>query len=234
MKKALVTGSSRGIGAETARRLSADGWTVLINYLDSADEALRLADELGCRAIRADVASEEAVRRLFGETGPVDLLVNNAGVAWSGLLTDMSHAEWRRLMAVNVDGLFNCCKEAVPHMVRKKSGCIINIASILGVQGGSCETAYSASKGAVIAFSRALAKELGPSGVRVNCIAPGAVDTRMLGVFYAEEKRAMAEASALGRLGTARDIADAVAFLASDAASFISGQTLGVDGALII
>lgn len=234
MKKALVTGSSRGIGAATSRALAAEGWRVTLNYLNSRDGAEALAAELGTEALRADVADPAQVRELFAAAGPFDLLVCNAGIAWSGLIQDMTDAEWRRIFDVNVNGMFHCCREAIPYMVEKKRGCIICTSSILGVRGGSCETAYSATKGAVISFVKALAKELGPSGIRVNAVAPGAVDTDMLSCFTAEDKAAMAENSALGRIGLPEDIARVTAFLASDAASFITGQILGADGGMII
>lgn len=234
MKRALVTGSSRGIGAAIARTLARDGWSVTVNYLNSEEAALSLAQELGCTAVRADVAETAQVREMFRMAGEPELLVCNAGIDWTGLLPDMTDEQWRRLFAVNVDGVFNCCREAIPYMVRKKSGCIINIASILGVTGGSCETAYSATKGAVIAFTKALAKELGPSGIRVNAIAPGAIDTDMLNNLTPGDKRKLADATALCRLGRPEDIAAAVSFLASDSASFITGQILGVDGAIIL
>ena len=234
MKKALVTGSSRGIGAATSRALAAEGWRVTLNYLNSRDRAEALAAELGTEALRADVADPAQVRELFAAAGPFDLLVCNAGIAWSGLIQDMADAEWRRIFDVNVNGMFHCCREAIPYMVEKKRGCIICTSSILGVRGGSCETAYSATKGAVISFVKGLAKELGPSGIRVNAVAPGAVDTDMLSCFTAEDKAAMAENSALGRIGLPEDIARVTAFLASDAASFITGQILGADGGMII
>lgn len=234
MKKALVTGSSRGIGAATARALAAEGWRVTLNYLNSQDRAEALAAELGTEALRADVADPAQVRELFAAAGPFDLLVCNAGIAWSGLIQDMTDAEWRRIFDVNVNGMFHCCREAIPYMVEKKRGCIICTSSILGVRGGSCEAAYSATKGAVISFVKSLAKELGPSGIRVNAVAPGAVDTDMLSCFTAEDKAAMAENSALGRIGLPEDIARVTAFLASDAASFITGQILGADGGMII
>ena len=233
MKKALVTGSSRGIGAAEARALAANGWRVTINYLTSRKKAEALAAELGTEAVRADVADPAQVRAMFESAGPFDLLVCNAGVAWSGLLQDMTDAEWQRLFDVNVNGMFHCCREAIPYMVEQKRGCIICTSSILGVRGGSCETAYSATKGAVISFVKGLAKELGPSGIRVNAVAPGAIDTDMLSCFTAEEKAAMSENSALCRIGHPEDIAGVVAFLASDAASFITGQILGADGGMI-
>lgn len=234
VKTALITGSSRGIGAATARELAARGWNVAINYVSGEREALALAEELHCTAYRADVSDPEQVRGMFKASGPVDLLVNNAGVAWYGLLTDMTGADWRRLFAVNVDGMFNCCVEAIPHMVRQKSGCIVNLSSVLGVSGGSCEAAYSATKGAVIGFTKALAKELGPSGIRVNCVAPGVIETEMMGRFTLEEKEELCRSTALCRLGTPRDVARVVAFLASEDAGFVTGQVIGADGALTI
>ena len=217
MKKALVTGSSRGIGAAEARALAAAGWRVTINYLTSREKAEALAAELGTEALRADVADPAQVRAMFEAAGPFDL-----------------DAGWRHIFDVNVSGMFHCCREAIPYMVEQKRGCIICTSSILGVRGGSCETAYSATKGAVIAFVKGLAKELGPSGIRVNAVAPGAIDTDMLSCFTAEDKAAMAENSALCRIGRPEDIAGVVAFLASDAASFVTGQILGADGGMII
>ncbi len=234
MKKALVTGSSRGIGAAIARALAEDGWRVTINYLTSKDKAKALAAELGSEAVQCDVADSRQVREMFERVGGVDLLVSNAGIAWSGLLTDMTDEEWNRIFAVNVGGAFNCCRAAIPHMVHEKAGSIVCVSSILGVYGGSCETAYSATKGAIISFVKGLAKELGPSGIRVNGVAPGAIDTDMLSCFTAEDKAHMAENTYLGRLGRAVDVARAVRFLASDDAGFVTGQILGVDGAMVI
>ncbi len=234
MKKALVTGSSRGIGAAAARALAEDGWRVTVNYLNSREKAEALAAELGSEAIRCDVADSAQVRDMFERVGGVDLLVSNAGIAWSGLLSDMTDEEWRRIVSVNLGGAFNCCRAAIPHMVREKAGGIICVSSVLGVCGGSCETAYSATKGALIAFVKGLAKELGPSGIRVNGVAPGAVDTDMLDCFSAEEKAAMVEGIYLGRLGRPEDIARVIRFLASEEAGYVTGQIIGADGAMVI
>lgn len=234
VKNALITGASRGIGAATARELASRGWRVTINYLHSGEKAMALARELSCEAIRADVADASQVRAMFESCGSVDLLVNNAGVAWAGLLSDMTDGDWRRLMDVNIGGVFNCCREVIPQMVARKSGCIVNVASILGVSGGSCEAAYSASKGAVIALTKALAKELGPSGIRVNAVAPGAIDTDMLAGLNAGDRARLVDDTALCRLGCAGDVARVIALLASDDAGFVTGQVIGVDGGLVI
>lgn len=232
-KKALISGASRGIGAAAARRLAADGWEVWVNYSASREKAETLAAQIGGRAIQADVADAAQVKAMFEQTGPVGLLVCCAGVSEYGLLTDMTSESWRRLFAVNVDGAFHCCREAIGGMVHEKSGCIILTSSVWGVYGASCEAAYAASKGAVIALGRSLAKELGPSGIRVNCVAPGVIDTDMVQVLGSEVLRDLAEQTPLGRLGTPQDIANAVAFLVSEKASFITGQVLTVDGAFV-
>ena len=231
MKKiALVTGASRGIGKAAALALARDGWTVHVNYIQSQAAAEAVAAQTGGLAIRADVSDAQAVAAMFEQTGPVDLLVNNAGIAVYGLLTDLDPAVWQRLFDVNVTGMYNCCCCAIPPMVHEKAGHIINLASILGTNGASCEVAYSATKGAVVAFTKALAKELGPSGIRVNCVAPGFVLTDMTRGFSEAVVAGICEETPLLRAGTPEDIASAVLFLASDEASFITGQTLCVDG----
>jgi len=229
-KKALITGSSRGIGAAIAERLAEDGWDVIINYKRSKEKAESLAAKLGGKAVCADVSVPEAVKAMFRETGPVDLLVANAGIAHVGLLTDVDDTLWREILGVNTDGVYRCCREAIPGMVHNKQGCIIMTSSVWGVYGASCEAAYSASKAALIGLTKALAKELGPSGIRVNCVAPGVIATDMLAQFVGDDRQALADAAPLGRIGQPQDIAELVAFLASDKASFITGQTIGCDG----
>ena len=233
-KIALVTGASRGIGKATALALARDGWTVHVNYIRSREAAEAVAARTGGMAICADVSDAQAVCTMFEKIGSVDLLVNNAGVAVYGLLTDLDPAIWQRLFDVNVTGMYNCCRCAIPPMVHEKAGHIINLASILGTNGASCEVAYSATKGAVVAFTKALAKELGPSGIRVNCVAPGVIETDMVKVLGEETLKDLAEQTPLGRLGKPEDIAAAVAYLASDKASFVTGQVLAVDGAFVL
>ena len=229
-KTALITGGARGIGRAVCRALARDGWRVLIHYNNSAREAGALASELGAQALRADLRDEKAVCALFARAGRLDLLVNNAGIARWGLFAESGLTDFRETFAVNAEGAALCCHLALPGMIRQKRGCIVNISSVWGICGASCEAAYSASKAAVIGLTRALAKEVGPSGVRVNCVAPGVIDTDMLAGFSREERAALAERTPLGRLGAPEDVAAAVAFLASDAAGFITGQILGVDG----
>ena len=239
MKKvAFVTGGSRGIGRAIVQRLAADGYQVGIDYLQARDQALALESELEGRglAVQADVSDREAItaaiRRVEDAFGPISLLVNNAGIARQTQFQDITEDFWKRLFAVNVDGAFHTIQAVLPGMLYEKAGCIINISSIWGQRGASCEVAYSCTKAALIGLTRSLAMELAPSGIRVNCVAPGVIRTDMVEVLGAETLRDLAEQTPLGRLGTPEDIAGAVAYLAE--APFVTGQVLTADGGFIL
>lgn len=243
MKTALVTGSSRGIGRAVARELAHQGWAVGINYLHREDKAQELVEELtaaGCQAaaFQADVADGAAVASMVKELGetfsPVELVVNNAGVAGQSLFQDISDEMWNRYLAVNLGGARNTIKTALPHMISEKRGCIVNISSIWGQRGASCEVAYACTKAGIIALTRSLAMELAPSGIRVNCVAPGVINTDMVQVLGQETLDELAKETPLGRLGTPEDIAYAVSFFASERAGFITGQVLTADGGFIV
>jgi len=230
MKTALITGASRGIGEAVARSLSRDGFKVYINYSQSDSPARALADEIGGIAIKADVSNAYQVQSMYDEIGDVNVLVCNAGISEYGLFSDISSEKWHRLFAVNVDGAYNCIKGALPSMIRNKNGSVITMSSVWGVHGASCEAAYSASKAAIIGLTKALSKELGPSGIRVNCIAPGVIETDMMSGFSVDDRTQLINETPLCRLGKPSDVAELAAFLASDKARFITGQVIGVDG----
>jgi 3-oxoacyl-[acyl-carrier protein] reductase len=238
MKTAFVTGGSRGIGAATVRELSKRGYSVAFTYLNSKAEAMSLSSECSALALRADMALpqdvKDAVGRAQKELGHIDLLVNNAGISQIKMFNDISEDDWQRMLSVNLGGAYRASRAVLDKMISRKSGCIINISSIWGVTGASCEVHYSASKAALIGFTRALAKELGPSGIRVNCIAPGVIDTDMNSSLDENTKEELCDETPLCRIGTADEIAKAVCFLASDDASFITGQILGVNGGIVI
>ena len=230
MKTALITGASRGIGAAIAKALSLDGYRVVINYKSNSELAQDIASDCGGISFMADVSNPDEVRRMYDETGAPDVLICNAGISEYGLFSEMDTDTWRRIFSVNLDGVYNCIQAALPAMIRKKHGVILTISSVWGVHGAACEAAYSASKAAVIGLSKSLAKELGPSGIRVNCLAPGVIDTDMLSGFTTEEKDALVDRTPLCRLGKAEDVAGIARFLCTDEAGFITGQVIGVDG----
>ena len=240
----LITGASRGIGAATARLFAQEGWDVAVNFNFSQCEAERLVHELrelGGKAvpIQADVSVPEEAARMVREAeaalGALDALVCNAGIALpQQLLTDTTDEQWHTLLSTDLDGVFYTLRSAVPGMVRQKRGAIVTVSSMWGVTGGSCEVPYSAAKAGVIGLTKSLAKELGPSQLRVNCVAPGAVDTDMNGHLTAEDLAVLGEETPLGRMGTPEEIAQAVYFLATERASFITGQVLRVDGGMVI
>ena len=242
-RTALITGASRGIGAATARRLARAGYAVVVNYCRSEERALALVEELReaghtAMAVHADVSDPDQVGdmvdNVLDKFCQLDILVCNAGRSWVGLLGDMTPEEWRELFAVNLDSVFYCCKAVMPHMIHRKRGKIITISSMWGQVGASCEAAYSASKAGVIGLTKALAKELGPSGITVNCVAPGVVDTEMNQNLTAEDLDALRQETPLERIGRAEDVAESVLFLASEGADFITGQVICPNGGLII
>ena len=243
MKTVLITGGSRGIGAAAARAFSQAGWKVAINYRRSAQAAQALAAELcaqggqalvvpGDVAVRSQVVQMvETVRK---ELGDPDLLINNAGISQQALFTDLTEEDWDRMFAVHVKGAFHCCQEVLPAMIRRHSGQIINISSMWGQVGGSCEVHYSAAKAALIGFTKALAKEVGPSQVRVNCVAPGVIATEMNGHLSPADLEALREETPLEIIGAPEDVASLLVFLASDQARFITGQVIAPNGGIVI
>lgn len=243
MKTVLITGASRGIGRAAAKRFAKQGYNVAINYCKSKGAAESICDEIrqnGGRAsiFCADVADNSRVQEMIEavecEMGTIDVLINNAGIApKQGLFTDFSENDVESVFATNIFGMMNCARAVIPKMVSKKSGKIINVSSIWGICGGSCEVLYSSAKAAVIGFTKSLAKELAPSGITVNAVAPGFIDTDMNSHLSEEDKKLFCEDIPLQRIGTAEEVAETLLFLASDSASYITGQVLTVDGGLI-
>jgi 3-oxoacyl-[acyl-carrier protein] reductase len=231
-RTALVTGGSRGIGRAIAASLAEAGATVVIGYRSGADEAAEVADEVGGRAVQADVSDPEEAKRLVEEAGDVDVLVNNAGVTRDGLLARMSDEDWRTVLDTNLGGTFNTCRAVTRGMMKRRSGAIVNVSSIVGVHGNPGQTNYSASKAGIIGFTKALARELGSRGVRANVVAPGYISTRLTNELPEELQQSMLASTPLGRFGDPEDVAGAVRFLASDAAAFVTGEVLLVDGGL--
>ena len=242
MKTALITGSSRGIGEAIARKFAKNGYNVVINYVNSREKAENLANELSMHnvraiAIRADVGDPVQAKLLIKQTlevfGKIDVLVNNAGVALTKLLIDSSTSDIENVMITNLLGTIYTTKEALKSMIDNRYGKIINIASMWGTAGGSMESVYSASKGGIIAFTKAIAKEVGLSNININCVCPGMVLTDMTSGYSIEELTALQEQTSLGRIGQPQDIAGVVYFLASDDANYMTGSVINVDAGII-
>jgi 3-oxoacyl-[acyl-carrier protein] reductase len=231
-KTALVTGGSRGIGRAIALELARAGARVTLSYRSGKDEAEEVAREAAGRAVQADVSNADDAKHLVDEAGELDILVNNAGVTRDGVIARMSDEDWSEVIETNLGGVFHTCRAAARGMMKRRSGSIVNISSIVGVHGNPGQTNYSASKAGIIGFTKALARELGVRGVRANVVAPGYVDTRLTQVIADDMKDVMLANTPLGRFGQPEDIAGAVRFLCSGEASFITGEVLLVDGGL--
>lgn len=232
MKNVVITGGSRGIGAAAVELFAAKGYRVTFLYEKNHAAAEAVAQKTGATAICCDVADSAAVKKAFASIPDVDILICNAGICHTGLLSDLPEQDWDRLFAVNVKGIYNCVNAAMPAFLKKHAGSIVTVSSMWGQVGASCEAAYSATKGAVIALTQALAKELGPSGIRVNCVAPGVILTDMCANVEEEILAEMAEETPVGRNGTPMDVAKAMEYLAT--AEFVTGQVLPVNGGYVI
>lgn len=243
MKYALITGASGGIGAATARAFAQAGYGVAIHAHRSVDKLHALAQELSalsvpvlevCADLSDPVQAKTMVDNVLEKFCQLDILVCCSGLSHVGLVTDIDPQQWKTLFGVNVDGMHYCCQAVLPHMVHRKEGCILTVSSMWGQVGASCEVAYSATKGAVIAYTKALAQEVGPSNIRVNCIAPGVIATEMNAHLSPEDLEALADETPLGRIGTPEECASCALFLASEGASFVTGQVLAPNGGLVI
>ena len=242
-KTVLVTGASRGIGKAVAMQFAREGYKVAVHYNSGTAEAEALVAQLiqeGCdvMAVQADVRDSAQVQHMIdtimAQWGVIDILINNAGIAQQKLFTDITDEDWHNMFAVHVDGTFYCTRAVLPAMIAQKQGVIVNISSMWGQVGGSCEVHYSAAKGAIQAMTKALAKEVGPSGIRVNCVAPGVIQTEMNAILDPETLEALRQETPLEMLGTTEHVAEAVYYLCSDKAAFITGQIMGVNGGMII
>ena len=234
MRTVVITGGTRGIGAAAVRRFAANGDKVYFLYEKSHDLARAMEQETGAVGIQCDVSREDQVKAAFSRVGEVDVLVNNAGIVDYGPINWVSGETFRRVMDVNVTGMFLCCREALPGMLQKGGGAIVNLSSMWGRVGASCEVAYSASKGAILAMTKALAKELGPSGIRVNAVTPGVIRTDMCKNVEPEILEELRQETPLERLGTPEDVAEAIFYLASREASFVTGTVLDVSGGMVM
>ena len=231
MKTVLVTGGTRGIGLGIAETFLQKGYTVYVTYSKDEQDA-ELAKSKGCKVIKADVSNETQVLQAFESIGELDILINNAGVALVKQIQDISYEEYNRLFAVNMGGTFLCCREATKKMLEKGDGLIVNISSVWGEVGASCESVYAASKAAVLGFTKSLAKELGYSGIRVNAVSPGMIDTKMNEHFSKEDMKAIVGEIPVGRVGTLQDVASAVLFLEEN--TYVTGADIPVNGGFSI
>ena len=243
MKYALITGASGGIGSATARAFAQAGYGVAIHAHRNVDKLHALSQELSalsvpvlevCADLSDPVQAKTMVDNVLEKFCQLDILICCSGLSHVGLVTDIDPQQWKTLFGVNVDGMHYCCQAVLPHMVHRKEGCILTVSSMWGQIGASCEVAYSATKGAVIAYTKALAQEVGPSNIRVNCIAPGVIATEMNAHLSPEDMAALAEETPLGRIGTPEECASCALFLASDGASFVTGQVLAPNGGMVI
>ena len=232
MRNVIITGGSRGIGAAAVELFAARGDRVVFLYEKNHEVAAAVAEKTGARAICCDVADSQAVKAAFEKIGDVDILICNAGIVHVGLMSQMTEAQWDRIFDVNVKGIFHCVNAAMPTFLKTHTGCIVTVSSMWGQVGASCEAAYSATKGAVIALTKALAQELGPSGIRVNCVAPGVIRTDMCADVAPEIMDELREQTPVGRLGEPMDVAEAMLYLCE--ADFVTGQVLPVNGGYII
>ena len=232
MKTVVITGGSRGIGAAGVAAFAARGDRVFFLYEKEHEAAKAVAEQTGATPICCDVADTNAVKNAFARIPQVDVLVCNAGICHYGLMSQVTEEEWDRIFAVNVKGIYNCVNAATPSFLQKQAGAIITVSSMWGITGASCEAAYSATKGAVIALTKALAQEMGPSGVTVNCIAPGVILTDMCANVSEESMEELRQQTPIGRHGTPEDIAQAMVYLAD--AGFVTGQVLSVNGGIVI
>jgi len=242
-KTVLITGASRGIGRETARLFAQNGYNVLINYNRSKLAAEELCASLKKNGLSADTFKADVsirsevdrmVERCIDKFGSIDVLVNNAGISRISVFGDISEKEWDEVLSVNLKGVFNCCQSVLPHMLKNKKGRIINVSSIWGIAGASCEVHYSAAKAGVIGLTKALAKELGPSNIQVNCVAPGIIETGMISYMNDEESKTLKENIPLMRFGTVSDVAHSILFLASEESAFFTGQVLSPNGGFVV
>ena len=236
--KVFIIGGSRGIGAEAVRQFAAAGSSVVFTYHRSEIEADALRQETGAVPVRCDVKFSDSVRiaseKALSILGHIDVLICNAAISDFGLITDIDESRWEEVIDTNLNGVFYCIRNVLPHMIQRKSGTIITVSSMWGQVGASCEVAYSAAKAGVIGLTKALAKEVGPSGITVNCIAPGMIDTDMNAAVTPEVTAEIADETPLCRIGKPSEVASVMRFLASDDARFITGQVVGVSGGLIV